>query len=147
MSDFEQERVVTMETLALLQGWMGTILEHLQTQRDNVVTVNQADATMVTFAIDKTLIVMDLIDPVDPPVVVSQPLSQAGPSRFVVAYPWGMPHTYNPQFAIGNPFMSYQSFVVAPANVNAATFLWGMPNTYSSQGVEIEETPVDIAED
>lgn len=75
------------------------------------------------------------------PAAISQPLSQAGPSRFVAAYPWGMTHNYNPQFAIGNLFMLYQSFTDAPANVNSAAFLWGMPNPYSSQGFEVEETP------
>lgn len=53
-----------------------------------------------------------------------------------------MPHTYNPQFAIGNTFMPYQSFVAAPANTNFLAFPWGMPNPYSAQGVETEETPI-----
>lgn len=41
---------------------MGTILEHLQAQRDNVVVANQDDVTMVTIATDTTLVVMDPID-------------------------------------------------------------------------------------
>lgn len=32
--------------------------------------------------------------------------------------------------------MSYQSYVVAPTNVNVI-FPWGMPNPYFAQGVEI----------
>lgn len=51
---------------------------------------------MVTSTADTTLVVMDLIDHVVQLAVVSQPLTQAGPSRFIVAYPWGMPHNYNP---------------------------------------------------
>lgn len=43
------------------------------------------DATMVTSAADTTLVVMDHIDPVVQLAAISQPLSQAGPSRFVVA--------------------------------------------------------------
>lgn len=66
---------------------MGTILEHLHTQRDNDVIVNQVDATMVTSAAGTTLVVMDHVDPVGKPAIVSQPLSQSAPSRFVVAYP------------------------------------------------------------
>lgn len=50
-----------------------------------------------------------------------------------------MPHNYNPQFATGHLFMSYQSFVAALANVDSATFPRGMPNHYSAQGVEIKE--------
>lgn len=99
MSDFEQENTTTREALAQLQGQMGTILEHLQAQRDNDVIVNQTDVTIVTSAADTTLVVMDTIDPVVQPTIVSQPLSQVGPSKFVVAYPWGMPHNYNLQFS------------------------------------------------
>lgn len=105
MSDFEQESAATRKALALLEGHMGTILEHLQTQRDNAIVVNQVDATMATSVADTMFIVMDPINPVVQPNVVSQPLSQASPSRFVTAYPWGIPHTYNPQFATGNSFM------------------------------------------
>lgn len=46
---------------------MGTILEHLQAQRDNTVVVNQVDATVVTSAADTTLVVMDPIDPIVQP--------------------------------------------------------------------------------
>lgn len=103
---------------------------------------------MVTSTVDITLVVMDPIDPIVQPVAVSQPLSQVGPSRFATAYPWGMPHTYNPQFATSYPFMPYQSFAAVHANVNSAAFSWGMPNPYSTQGVEIEEThTVDSTED
>lgn len=48
---------------------------------------------MVTFVADTTLVVMDPTDHVVQPAAVSQPLSQVGTSRFVAAYPWGMPHT------------------------------------------------------
>lgn len=148
MFDFEQENAATMKALTLLQGHMGTILEDLQTQRDNDVAVNKVDATMVTSTADTTLVVMDPIDSIVPLAAVSQPLSHTDPNRLVAAYPWGMPHTYNPQFATRNSFMSYYSSVAAPANVNSTSFPWGMHNMYSVQGVKTEETlVVDIAED
>lgn len=67
----------------------------MQTQKDNVVIINQVDATIMTYVADTTLVVIDPTDPVVQPAAVSQPLSQAGPNRFAAAYPWGMPHTYN----------------------------------------------------
>lgn len=87
MSDFEQENMVTREALAFLQGHMGTILEHLQTQRDNVVVVNQVDATLVTSVADITLVMMDPTDSIVPPATASQPLAHAGPSRLAATYP------------------------------------------------------------
>lgn len=119
---------------------MGTILEHLQTQRDN------ADVTLVTYAADITLVLMDLTDSIVPPTTSSQHLAHAGPSRLIAAYPLGMPHNYNPHFANGNPFMPYQPFGVAPSIVNPPSFPWGIHNSYSAQGVKTEETPADIAE-
>lgn len=142
MSNFEQENDATRESLALLQVQMGTILEHLQIHRDNVVIVNQVDATPMVAAVDTTLVVMDPTDPIVPPIAVSQPLSHVGPSRLVAAYPWGMPHNHNPQFAIGNSFMPYMPFPAAPTNLNHVAFPWGMHNLYSAQGVETEETHV-----
>lgn len=72
---------------------MGTILEHLQTQRDNVVVVvNQGDATIVTSIANATLVLMYPTDPGVQPTTVIQSLSQSTPSRFVAPYPWGMPH-------------------------------------------------------
>ena len=135
MSDFKQENHATRKALALPQGKMGTILERLQTQRDNVAVINQADATIVTSTADTTLAMMDLTDPVVQPGTISQPLSQTCPIRFAAAYPWGILHKYNPQFATRNPFMSYQSYVTASANMNGA-FSWGMSKPYSAQGVE-----------
>lgn len=99
MSNFEQENAATRENLSLHQGHMGTILEHLQTQRDNVVVINQVDATIVTSAANITLAMMDPTNLIVQPTVVIQPMSQDSPSRFVAAYMWGMPYTYNPQFA------------------------------------------------
>lgn len=87
MPDFEQEDAATREALTLLQGQMGPILEHLQTQRDNVALVNQTDATLVTSVTDTTLVVMDPTDPIVPPVIPSKPWAHAGPSRIVVTYP------------------------------------------------------------
>lgn len=75
MSDFEQENAATREALALLQGQMVTILEHLQTQRDNAAIINQAYAIIVTSTTDTTLVVIDPTDPVVQPTSVSQPLS------------------------------------------------------------------------
>lgn len=93
---------------------------------------------MMTYVANTTLVVMDPFDPVVQPTTFSQPLSQYAFSRFYVAYPWGMPHNYNPRFATGNLFMSYQFFVDASSNVNHAAFPWGMYNPYSAQGVETE---------
>ena len=73
---------------------MGNILEHLQAQRDNVVVVNPTDATTVTTVVDATLVMVDLVDTVVQPIVISQPLFLTRPSRFIAAYPWGMPHNY-----------------------------------------------------
>lgn len=127
---------------------MGTILEHLQTQRDNVAIVNQVDTTQVTFVANITLVMMDPADSIVPPVTASQPLAHAGPCRLVATYPWAMPHNNNPRFATGNPFMPYQPFDVAFANVNLVAFPRGMPNLYSSQGDKTEEIHVvDIAEE
>lgn len=145
MYGLEQENVATREDLTQLQEPMGTILEHLQAQRDRVVVVNQADATMVTFVADTTIIVMDPINHVAQPAAASQPLSQAGPGRFAATYPWGMPHNYNPRFSTGNLFMPYQSFVVASSNVNYDAFPLGIPNHYSAQGVETEGIHPPIA--
>lgn len=131
---------------------MGTILEHLQTQRDNVDVVNSTDATAITIAANTILVMVDPVNTVVQPIVISQSLFPTGPSRFVVAYPWGMPHNCTPQFASGNPFMSYQPFDVSSSNRNFATFLWGILNHFSAQGVKTEETHppimnVDNAED
>lgn len=41
---------------------MGTILEHLQDQRDNDIVVNLIDTTTVTAAGDTALVVVDLVD-------------------------------------------------------------------------------------
>lgn len=84
---------------------MGTILEHLQAQRDNVVVVNPTDDSVVTTTADITLIMVDPINTVVQPVDVSQPLFPNGPSRFVTSYPWEIPHNYTPQFASGNSFI------------------------------------------
>lgn len=83
MSEYEQENASTREDLAQLQGQMGTILEHLQDQRDNADVVNPINATTA----NTNLVVMDPIDTVVQPATASQPLFTAGPSRFVVAYP------------------------------------------------------------
>ena len=107
ISDFEQENAATRDALAQLQGQMGTILEHLQARRDINAVVNQVDAAMVSTAVDTTLVVMDPIEPVVQPATISKTQSQAGPGRFVASYPWGIPHTYNPQFSTGNPFTPY----------------------------------------
>lgn len=61
MSDFEQENIGTREALGLLQGQMCTILEHLQTRRDNIVVVNEVDATMMTSIADTTFVIMILL--------------------------------------------------------------------------------------
>lgn len=90
--EYEQENVVTREALTQLQGQMGTILEHLQAQRDNGGGVNLTDAIVADIA----LVVVDPIDSVVQPVDVSQSLFPAGPSRFPDAYPWRMPHNYTP---------------------------------------------------
>lgn len=66
---------------------MGTILENLQDQRDNSIVVNLIDATAVTTAANTALVVVDPVDTVVQPVVISQPLFQYGPSRFSTAYP------------------------------------------------------------
>lgn len=71
---------------------------------------------------------MDPTDSIVPPTTASQPLAHAGPNRLAATYPWGMPNSYNPRFATGNPFMSYQPFAVTHATVNPAAFLWGMHN-------------------
>lgn len=65
---------------------MGTILEHLQTQRVNVAVVNQANATQVTYVVDTTLAVIGLADSIIPPATTSQHLAHTEPSRLVAAY-------------------------------------------------------------
>lgn len=125
MSNFDQENTATREALAILQGQMGTIMEHLQTQRDNDALVNQDDATLVTYVADTMLVVMDPTNSIVLPATASQPLAHAGHSKLVVSYPMGMPNSYNPKFSTRNPFMSYQSFVVVPA-----AFPWGIHNPY-----------------
>lgn len=87
MSEYEQENTATREALAQLQDQMGTILGHLQAQRDNVDVVNPTDVTTA----NTTLVVMDPIDTVVQPAAAIQPLFIVGPNRFVAAYPWGIP--------------------------------------------------------
>lgn len=74
MYEYEQENAATGEALAQLQGTMGTILEHLQAHRDNVVVVNPIDTTAVTIAADIALVKVDLVDTIIQPVAVSRPL-------------------------------------------------------------------------
>lgn len=69
---------------------MGTILEHIQAHRDNVVVVaNPTDITDVTTTTNTALIMVDPVDTVVQLVVVSQPFFQIVPSRFVASYPLG----------------------------------------------------------
>lgn len=110
---------------------LGTILEHLKAQRDKDVVVNPIDATVMTTAADITLVMMDPVNTVVQPVVVSQTPFPIGPSRLAAAYPWGMAHNYNPQFVTRNPFMPYQPFA-AVSNGNYVAFSRGMPNHYST---------------
>lgn len=74
MSKYEQENVATREALPQLQGQMGIILEHLQSQRDNATFVILIDITVVTIIVDTDLVVVDLVDIVVQLVIVSQPL-------------------------------------------------------------------------
>lgn len=105
MTEYEQENVVTRDALHQLQGHMGTILEHLQDQRDNATVVNPTDATAITNVVDTALVVVYLIDTIVQPVFVSHPLYQVGPCRFSTSCPWETPHNYTLQFASGNPFV------------------------------------------
>ena len=123
MYEYDQENDATRETLAQLQVHMGTILEHLQAYRENAIVVNLTNVIIVTTATGIALVVVDLVDTIVQPVVVSQPLFQVGPSRFVVSYPWGMPHNYTPRFGSGNPSVSYQPFVASSSNGNSDAFL------------------------
>lgn len=61
---------------------MGTIMEHLQAQRDNADVVNMTDATIVTTTANITLVVVDLVDIVVESVYVRQPLFPTIPGRF-----------------------------------------------------------------
>lgn len=96
MFEYEQHNATTMEALSQLQGQTGTILEHLQAQRDNVVIVNTVDATVVTTTADTTLFMVDPVNTIVQLVVVIQPLFPIGPNRFTASYPWGIPHNYTP---------------------------------------------------
>lgn len=125
VSEYEQENVATREALAQLQGQMGTILKHLQAQRDNVVVVNVIDVVAITIAGDTALVMVDLVDTIVQLVVVIHPLFQTGPSRFVAAYPWGIPHNYTPQFSSGNTFVTYHPFVSSSSNRNSVVVLSG----------------------
>lgn len=137
MADLEQENATYRETLAQFQGKMdtfqgnmNTILEYLQAQKATTSTSDVDPASVVvTDAIVVTIFVDAIVDTVIQ-YVVSQPSYQPGPSRHVIAYPWGLPLNFTPQASNGNAFVPYQSFVVHSANGNSIVHPWGMTTRY-----------------